>query len=353
MAAVYDSGMANRRGLWTRQVGDEPGSGSAPTTAPTPTTPTTTTTPTPTPTPTPTSPPPPPPVPAGPPRSSGGTEAGWRRALWSPSKWPAVVLGVVVVVGLVVGNPRIWGIAVAGGLATALERRFPRHDQPSLRAGLRTDLIHYLVTPVLQVACLAVPIVVSWTLLQPLVSGASQTWLEAQPAWVVGICGYVIFSFGLYWQHRLAHTVPALWRLHAVHHSPSQLDWAAAARLHPAEFLWGGFLLAPPLIILGFPPVALGGFQALATIWAVVEHSNVRWRLAWMDRLYPNVDYHHWHHSLDVPAPGVNYGLPLWDTLFGTYHMPADRRPQRYGITEEMPESYLGQLAAPMRRARL
>ena len=48
----------------------------------------------------------------------------------------------------------------------------------------------------------------------------------------------------------------------------------------------------------------------------------------------------------------TNYAglLPVWDQLFGTYHMPTDRRPSRYGIDEPMPLGVWGQLRQPFRR---
>jgi len=36
-----------------------------------------------------------------------------------------------------------------------------------------------------------------------------------------------IVFFGGYWGHRLSHTVPFLWRFHAVHHSIDEMDWLA------------------------------------------------------------------------------------------------------------------------------
>ncbi len=45
----------------------------------------------------------------------------------------------------------------------------------------------------------------------------------------------VIVMLGSYWGHRLSHTVPFLWRFHAVHHSIEEMDWLASGRLHPLD----------------------------------------------------------------------------------------------------------------------
>jgi sterol desaturase/sphingolipid hydroxylase (fatty acid hydroxylase superfamily) len=273
---------------------------------------------------------------------------GWRAAFLFEPRWPAVVLAAIVGLGAITGSKLVWGFLVAAAIGVGLEKAFPRHRQPVLRPGLRTDVIHFLFTHFLQVVAIAVPIVLAAVLLHPFVIGATKQWFTTHVAveWVVG---YLLLSFLNYWYHRWSHEVPFLWRFHAVHHSSAQLDWVAAARLHPLEFFFGGFLLAPPLILLGFDPKVVGVFAGIETVWAIVIHANVRWRLRWMDRIYPNPDYHHWHHSRQADAIDKNYGLPVWDLLFGTYFMPAGRRPERYGIDEPMPPTYLGQLAQPFR----
>jgi sterol desaturase/sphingolipid hydroxylase (fatty acid hydroxylase superfamily) len=43
--------------------------------------------------------------------------------------------------------------------------------------------------------------------------------------------------------------------------------------------------------------------------------------------------------------------FPLFDRLFGTYHLPADGRwPQGYGIQNKIPKGFLRQLLHPFRR---
>ena len=45
--------------------------------------------------------------------------------------------------------------------------------------------------------------------------------------------------------------------------------------------------------------------------------------------------------------------FPLFDVVFGTYHMPRGRLPERFGLAREsVPETILGQLAYPFRRPK-
>jgi len=65
-------------------------------------------------------------------------------------------------------------------------------------------------------------------------------------------------------------------------------------------------------------------------------------------------EFHHWHHSNERDAHCTNYSvfLPLWDIAFGTYYMPKEKRPVRYGISEDMPTTMRGQFLFPFRGVR-
>lgn len=281
---------------------------------------------------------------------SDTTTSGWRVAFLSTSAWPAVLLAGFFAVGILFRVRTVWAFLTVAAIAVVLETVFKRHDQPVLRSGLRTDVVHFLFTHFLSAVALGASALICYVLLRRLTIPMTRDWLVAQPAAVTGVLGFTLFTLLLYWHHRLSHRIPFLWRFHAVHHSSANLDWLASARLHPLELFFAGFLVAPPLILLGFPPVSIGIFATLTTAWAVLEHANVRWRLRFMDRLYPNPEYHHWHHSLHAEAIDKNFGIPIWDTLFGSYYMPKDSRPDSYGIREPMPDTYIGQLAQPFRR---
>jgi sterol desaturase/sphingolipid hydroxylase (fatty acid hydroxylase superfamily) len=62
--------------------------------------------------------------------------------------------------------------------------------------------------------------------------------------------------------------------------------------------------------------------------------------------------FHHWHHGLEAEAINVNYAIhfPIFDRLFGTYHLPQSRWPDGYGVPEPVPVSYLRQFLYPFQR---
>lgn len=290
----------------------------------------------------------PPPAPA---RAALPPPAGPPAALRRPRRWPARVGALAIVAAALAvdpGNPFV--IPVLFVLVVPFEKLFPRHAQPLRRPHLGTDVAYGLAAPVLSVVTVVVGTVVglvslAWApglLLRPLVA--------ALPGPVRAVLAVLLFDVTIYWVHRFSHEVPFLWRFHAVHHSTRHLDWVSGLRSHPVD----GALLAPPLVLLlaaGFDPALSGALAAVQIVTGLFLHANVRWRWRPLHRLVITPEFHHWHHADEADAHLTNYSvfLPVWDQLFGTYRMPADRRPQRYGIAEPMPTGLVHQLRYPLR----
>lgn len=159
-------------------------------------------------------------------------------------------------------------------------------------------------------------------------------------------------DFLIYWGHRLQHKVDFLWRFHKVHHSSEQLDWLAAHREHPIDSIYTIGLINLPAFIMGFPLTSIAGVIAFRGIWAIYIHSNVRLPLGPLRVLIGAPELHHWHHDLDRRAGNYANISPLMDVIFGTYKCP-DEEPEKFGIKEESPNSYLGQLIEPLLSRRI
>ncbi|MCU0268294.1 MAG: sterol desaturase family protein [Acidimicrobiales bacterium] len=268
-------------------------------------------------------------------------------------RWATAALVLVVAVGFLAGIGSAGAVVVGFAVLTPLERLFRRHPYAVRRPGLRTDVLHLLFTGALQSAATVVAIVpvalVLWPLRDPREPGLASTW----PWWVQALVGLGLFELVGYCYHRASHEIPLLWRFHAVHHSSRQLDWIAAARLHPLEGFFAGLFIAPAFLLLGLGPVQLGAVTVALQIWAILLHANVSWRLRFLDGVIGTPEYHHWHHSNHPEAWDHNYSglLPVLDRVFGTYYQPEDRRPEVYGIAMPVPDGWLAQLAQPFRRA--
>jgi sterol desaturase/sphingolipid hydroxylase (fatty acid hydroxylase superfamily) len=170
---------------------------------------------------------------------------------------------------------------------------------------------------------------------------ARQSW------WLQAIEVVLLSDLLIYWGHRMQHRVGFLWRFHAVHHSSRHLDWLAAHREHPLDSIYTVGLINLPALILGFPVETLAGFVAFRGIWAIYIHSNVRLPIGPLRLLLGSPQIHHWHHDRDRDAGNYANLSPLMDLIFGTYHCP-DHEPERFGLDEPTPKSYLGQMIGPL-----
>ena len=60
----------------------------------------------------------------------------------------------------------------------------------------------------------------------------------------------------IYVQHVMFHYVPALWRLHRVHHADLDLDVTSGSRFHPVEILISMGIKFASILLLGVPVAA-------------------------------------------------------------------------------------------------
>jgi sterol desaturase/sphingolipid hydroxylase (fatty acid hydroxylase superfamily) len=82
--------------------------------------------------------------------------------------------------------------------------------------------------------------------------------VAALPVWVQIPAVILLSDLGFYWTHRMFHAVPWLLRFHAIHHSIEELDWLAAARVHPLDQILTKGVSLVPVFALGFSEMAIG-----------------------------------------------------------------------------------------------
>jgi sterol desaturase/sphingolipid hydroxylase (fatty acid hydroxylase superfamily) len=146
----------------------------------------------------------------------------------------------------------------------------------------------------------------------------------AAPPWLAAAASVVAMDLVIYLQHVMVHAVPALWRLHRVHHADLDLDVTTGARFHPLEIVLSMLIKFAAIAVLGPPVVAVVIFEVLLNATALYNHANVRLPLP-VDRVLRwcvvTPDMHRVHHSIEDDETNSNFGfnLPWWDRLFGTY----------------------------------
>ncbi|MEL6235693.1 MAG: sterol desaturase family protein [Pseudomonadota bacterium] len=144
------------------------------------------------------------------------------------------------------------------------------------------------------------------------------------PLWLAILLSLILLDFVIYLQHVLLHAVPALWRLHRMHHADLEFDVTTGLRFHPGEILLSMALKLGAIAALGPPAVAVLVFEILLNAFSMFTHSNIRLP-ARIDRALRWVivtpDMHRVHHSVDRVETDSNYGfnLSLWDRALGTY----------------------------------
>jgi len=145
--------------------------------------------------------------------------------------------------------------------------------------------------------------------------------LSGWPAVVIAI---LALDLAVYLQHVLFHAVPALWRLHRMHHADLDFDVTTGNRFHPIEILLSMAWKLAIVAALGAPAIAVLGFEVLLNATAMFNHGNVRIPAGldrWLRWLVVTPDMHRVHHSIVAAETNSNFGfnLPWWDRLLGTY----------------------------------
>lgn len=187
------------------------------------------------------------------------------------------------------------------------------------------------------------------------------------PVWLETTFAVLLLDYTLYAWHYLTHRVPALWRIHLVHHVDLDMDASTGVRFHAAELLISILFRLAQIRIIGVSPFAFTLWQTLLLPSVLFHHSNVELPLAWernLSRFVVTPRLHETHHSIRREETDSNWssGLTVWDWLHGTLRLdstqdttaaitiigvPAFRQPDDVGLRKiaalpfvEQPDSW-------------
>ncbi|HEV8717126.1 MAG TPA: sterol desaturase family protein [Candidatus Binatia bacterium] len=144
------------------------------------------------------------------------------------------------------------------------------------------------------------------------------------PPWAAVAVTLLGLDFAIYLQHVLFHAVPALWRLHRVHHADLGFDATTGLRFHPIEIFLSLGVKAAVVTLLGAVPWAVVAFEMILNASSIFTHGNVALPESldhWLRWVMVTPDMHRIHHSTRVIETNSNFGFSLswWDRLCGTY----------------------------------
>lgn len=201
-------------------------------------------------------------------------------------------------------------------LAPARTLRLPRAQRWRANLGLAAlnALLVRLALPLSGVAVAALAAGEGWGLFNRV----------SLPLWVGFVAGIVALDLVVYLQHVLFHSLPALMRLHAVHHADPDFDFTTGIRFHPLEIVISMAIKLSAIAALGVPPAAVLLFEVLLNASAMFNHANAslpRRIEPWVRGILVTPDMHRIHHSVLQAERNSNYGFCLswWDRLLGTY----------------------------------
>jgi len=181
------------------------------------------------------------------------------------------------------------------------------------------------------------------------------------PSWLTITLSILLLDMLIYWQHRLFHKVPLLWRLHKVHHADPHVDASTALRFHPIEIIASLAIKATAVFVLGVPAIAVVLFEILLNAFAIFNHANIRLpkKIEGVARYFLMTQIlHRIHHSQLPEEANSNYGFSViwWDKLFGSYIANASKPDREINIgLVEYPNAkqnahFWGLLSMPFRK---
>ena len=236
-----------------------------------------------------------------------------------------------------------------------IEVLWPAYPQQSVfRGEWLTDIVYFLSTHL--------PIqITTFLIMLPAIELSSALHLPAvnvvgQLPWVVQFfLAVLVADLAEYFIHRAFHTVPFMWRFHAIHHSSKALDWIAGSRSHIVDDIAvRAFILIPLMLV--FPHNMLLAYLFFVNLHATWTHCNFGPTIKWLEPFLIQPRYHHWHHTSQSEGIDKNFAIhfPWIDRIFGTYYLPEGNKwPDTYGLhNEKIPAGFWGQLFYPLTRKK-
>jgi sterol desaturase/sphingolipid hydroxylase (fatty acid hydroxylase superfamily) len=248
----------------------------------------------------------------------------------------------------------VFSLTFFGSLPILLLQRLMPYE-PEWRGrpiDFRIDILHMVVSNALSgslVRAIAYGVVCLMALWIEQTIGRP-VWPDSWPILAQLALAVLIGDFFSYWAHRLCHSNTLMWRIHALHHSSERMYVFASARNHPLNVMLTYVALTCPVVLLGASPEVMALHSVFNSLVGMLQHSNVDLRTGPLGWILATPELHRWHHSNDREESAHNFGTDtaIWDILFGTRHLPSDRKPRVVGLPGvAIPSNFLKHMVVP------
>mgnify|MGYP000589701020 CR=1 FL=1 len=157
----------------------------------------------------------------------------------------------------------------------------------------------------------------------------------------LGMWAVLLFAqeFFYYWFHRGSHRIRWFWCAHVVHHSSEQMNLSTAMRQSMTYSLNFSQIFWLPLILIGFPPVAVMVAYSINLAYQYFVHTEAIGKLSpLVEWIFNTPSHHRAHHGRNPVYIDKNYVgiLIIWDRLFGTFQPELAEEPVEYGIPRQI-----------------
>jgi len=142
------------------------------------------------------------------------------------------------------------------------------------------------------------------------------------PFWLAFPVFLVVNDLGEYLFHRAQHRIPALWAMHALHHSDPNMTVLTTQRHFWGDQLVKRLTIWPAAAFVISPTSELFLAYLVAGFWNLLVHSNLPVDLGRWSWVVNSPTYHRRHHSSLPEHYDSNFAalLPIFDVIGGTYH---------------------------------
>ncbi len=181
------------------------------------------------------------------------------------------------------------------------------------------------------------------------------------PVWAQLLFFFVVADLVQWLVHNALHRIPWMWRFHRLHHSVTEMGFAAHLRYHFMESVFYKTVLYLTIAyVLNLENIENAFIvHSITILIGHLNHANLGWDYGIFKYLLNNPKMHIWHHAKELPdaySKGANFAISLsvWDYLFNTNYIPASGRDIALGFEdiESYPEGFIDQQLEAFKRKK-